>query len=258
MLCRPHKQCLLLLTAALACLLWSHAGELDDFERSLNKKRVRTDRRVRSHDGDDWADELIADCIMGLIGECLLVPFSGVAAAEGTGNAIEFWDERDPGWPTIPMLRLDTAYQNVNGSDIEAVDHTFEIGWGPVAAEFNHTYYWEDEPPDHLNIFQALFLWRMPASPNFEMDLALGNTMVEGNSSTNSFTIGFPARLWVNEHVGIEGRLMWTSLDGGSITDHRIGGVLRYEFASIKAGYRYRKSDEESLSGPYIGLSFRY
>ena len=240
---------------AFASLLWTHAygGELDNFEKGTRGKRTR---KVGSSTTSP-SDEILESCLVDLVGECLMIPFAA-GLTEGTANSVLLWDEREPGWPIIPIVRVDAAYHNVTDADVHALDHSFEIGWGPVALELNHTHYWEEEPADDLNIFQAALLCRMAASPNFEIDVAIGDMYMQGDSSTNGFLIGFPVRWWLSDNVGVEGRLMWASLSGGSITDHRIGGVLRYKLISLIAGYRRRESGDASLNGPYVGLSFRY
>ena len=56
----------------------------------------------------------------------------------------------------------------------------------------------------------------------------------------------------------VELRPMWSDLDGSRIDEYELGALFNWNFAAIKAGYRWTHSPNESLDGPFVGLSLRY
>ena len=243
------------LCVLLALCLLSHdaiAGKLGDFESDATKKSKgeRTPSSSSDHD-DDGLDELVLAIILAP-----LIPITWLAR-DGVSEATRLAASREAADPILPGARLDVVYQDVD-SDVDAFAYSIELGQGPLGAEFRQTHYREDEPSGTLDIFQLHGLCRMCALEELEVDLALGAVRIEGDESNTGFSFGFPMRYWPDENIGVEFRPAWGSIHGTWTRDYDLSALVRYEHTSLRLGYRWMESPEESLNGPYVGLSFRY
>jgi len=160
---------------------------------------------------------------------------------------------RKNGDPTLPILRIETNYRIVR-KDIQAIDLRSECGFGPLAVQYNCTRYKEQNPADALNISQAYGLYRMSFSSECEVDLGVGNMVLDGYKHTVEGSLTTPILYHpLKSHLGIEFRPAWSNL----IQDYDLAALYTLHNISVKAGYRAVLSPHDSLSGPYVGLVCR-
>lgn len=50
----------------------------------------------------------------------------------------------------------------------------------------------------------------------------------------------------------------WASVNGTSVRRYELGVVLSRDYVALKGGYRWTESPNETLDGPFIGVSLRY
>jgi len=218
----------------------------------------------RSHHGySSFGEALLGEVVGELFGTIFFLGImeGGVASAErmNPGKNIDVIP-RDAGEPLIPFLRLDSHYQWVD-TDIYALDFRAEGGWGPFAVGIRNTRYkenLEDDTKDELDLLQIEFLYRMSWSKYFEMDIGIGALDVNGEEGNSGTSFSMPVLIYPVKNMGIEFRPTWTDINGNKIRDYDSCLVFRTDYVSIKGGYRVVKIDEESLSGPYVGISFYY
>ncbi len=62
----------------------------------------------------------------------------------------------------------------------------------------------------------------------------------------------------LSENIDLELRPTLTAINDNLIGDYDIGILMRHKYISFEMGYRWMLSENESLHGPYIGISLRY
>ncbi len=183
------------------------------------------------------------------------------AVIEGAYNCgRRSWQEvrrREPGEFLIPFIRFDYAYQDVE-SDVHASDYRLEVGYGPFGIAARKTHYVEDAPEDELDINQIYLLYRMSLLESIQIDLGIGGFELDGNDSNSSTSFTAPVLLQPFDFLGFELRPHVTSINGNVIWDTDLGVLCGRQYVSLRAGFRWLRTNGQSLDGPYIGLSVRY
>jgi hypothetical protein len=225
-------------------------GKLDAFEADVTARPSHSKHAHRSR-----------TCISEFFGEIFaevfaITLFYGGAMSWQRVSDIETADPdivpRAAGDPLIPFSRFDVAYQNVH-SDIEAVDIRGEVGYGPFGLHADFTRYWEAIPTEDLDLIRILGLYRMSFGSHLETDLGFGVLTLRGEETTSRFLFSVPVLVHPDEYWGIEFRPAWTE----RVSDYDIAVMLNRDYTSVKFGYRWINSPNESLHGPYIGISVR-
>ena len=232
------------------------AGELDAFEKSAKKEKKRDDRGRKGDQeitiGDDTEAEL-EDLLLKAAGVAVL--YGGLASwarvsEHDTGIDIE---ARELGEPLIPFARVDVSYQSVE-SDIDAYDYRIECGYGPLAVHFNQTDYRESSPSDELELMRIYGMCRMSFGSKVELDLGLGALTLDGNETDTRFSVTTPVLIHPAERIGLELRPAWAE----NFSDYDVALLLGWRYGSAKVGYRWVMSPDESLDGPYVGVSIHF
>lgn len=231
-------------------------GRLRRFERGSDRRGSSRESRESSGESkssrSSTADSLTAELIETLIFRPIVY---GLAA--GGEYAYDLSENRRPGDPMFPMLRFDVGAQYIS-SDISALGYGFEAGQGVLAADFRHTFYRDRLFEDTLHQFQLHALYRMAAHRRTQVDIALGAMTLHGEDTQTAFSVGMPMRYWPSKSLGVELRPLWAFFSDGTLMDVSAGLLLRHEHSSIHLGYRWVERGNESLSGPRIGMSFRF
>lgn len=229
------------------------AGTLDSFERSVRSGPTSSSG---GSCGTDSTDHCIGDLLFDVFGDFWFVCLGegGKASLDRLPSSSGAPDlcERRLGEPLIPFVAIEPAWQMLN-SDIEAWDLQAELGYGPVALQGRFTQFREDNPNDRMNISRALFLYRMSVGNALEIDLGVGGVFIDGNSDFGRLALSTSLRLHPGGPVGIEFRPAWTD----NLADYDVSLYLTVMGFSLKGGYRWLNSPDESLNGPYVGLSLR-
>lgn len=247
----------------LSFILTSHiyAGELDDFEAEATKKEDTPDKEVSSsnkseHDGsgkiffNDSECDSFFDCFMGMTVEILY--YSGKYSFYQRR-----YNENLIGSPVLPTISLDTDCQNVE-SDIYSINNRIEVGYGPFGFQYKEMRYFERDPKDKLKIYQFNYLHRMSDGEYFRIDLGIGIVTIEGNKSNSGLSLLTPVYVYFPKKCSLFLRPNWGWINGNSIQDYKLGFLLSRKYISAQVGYRFVKSGEETLNGPFIGFNLHY
>jgi hypothetical protein len=157
----------------------------------------------------------------------------------------------------IPFIRLDTGYQ-VSSRDVEAPSARVQGGFGPAAIEYELIRFKEGKTGDRLDFRRICGLYRMSFGRNVEIDLGLGSLTLEGAAKTTEMVYTIPILIYPTDRWGVEFRPAWAHFEGSTLEDYDLGVYLNWKGGSLKAGYRWLMSDNQDLSGPYVGLVLRY
>jgi hypothetical protein len=91
-----------------------------------------------------------------------------------------------------------------------------------------------------------------------EFDLGLGSSILDGENRKSGFSLTTPVLIHPKEFIGIEFRPTWSTINGNPLDDYDLGIVLSRSYGSLRLGYRWMRSEHESLDGPYFGVSFKF
>jgi len=241
----------LFLFAMLACPS-VRAGKLATFEADATAPSVY--RPTGDRHCDSCLLEIVDQIFVELAGHGMF--FGGACSwARVTGKAGPDMDyePRRFGEPLLPFLRLDVAYQEVV-SDVAALDVRAEAGFGPIGLHFNQTSYSEDAPADDLVLTRFFVLYRMSFGSHVQTDLGFGSLFLDGNEEHTKFAACVPVLVHPCEFVGVEFRPAWSE----RVTDYDLAVLLSLGPVSLKGGYRWVRSPNEWLDGPYAGVSVRW
>jgi hypothetical protein len=157
----------------------------------------------------------------------------------------------------LPTFRFDGNYQDVE-SDVRAFDLRSELGSGYYAIQGRVTGYTEDDPSDEFGYMQIHGLFRLPIDDLVEMDFGAGAVFLNGEDRNSGFSLTLPILIYPKESAGVEFRPCWSWINGNTLSDYDLGIVLSRSHVALRLGYRWVRSEHESLDGPYAGLSLRF
>ena len=150
-------------------------------------------------------------------------------------------------------MRIDLSHQFVN-SNIGANDIKIETGYGPFAMNIHRIYYSESSPYDSLELTKIYGSLRMSLSSYIEVDLGVGSIKVVGNEDSSYLFWTIPVLIYPAPNYGFEYRPSFY----GDTSSHELAVFYKYEYSSIKIGYKWLSTSDNSLNGLYTGLSFSY
>lgn len=271
-MCRRQYTLLLVLVAATCFYGQARAGKLEDFERDATRDRSE-DRRDDSGRDDPWGEDdydylpsgkAVHDPVdrffSGMFSGLLIVPgqASWARAANDTPTLSQ-WNlaPRVPGDPFIPLIRMDAAYQAVE-SDVEALDGRLQLGYGPLAFEFNGTWFQEEDPSARLEIYHLYGLYRLSYGQNVEIDLGVGGIILDGEELNTGASLTIPFLVRIRDWLLVEFRPAWSEVNDTRIDKYELDVLFNWRSVALKTGYRWLESPNESLNGPFVGLSIRY
>jgi hypothetical protein len=233
------------------------AGELGKFEKDATKERPRQRHdRHRNYNDNNWWGGLATNFVSALVE--IPMRTSWARATGDPAQLTEFGCElRKPGDPLLPFVRFDASYLTIE-PDVDAFDYRIQIGYGTFALELNQTRYEEKEPPDQLDFYRLYGLFRLSYSNKVEVDLGVGSIILEGDERHSGLSTTTPIIIHPCDWFIVEFRPMWSNINGSAIDEYELGFLFNYDFMAIKAGYRWTRSPQESLNGPFIGASIRY
>jgi len=163
---------------------------------------------------------------------------------------------RELGDRVIPFLRVDAYYNRVD-SDIYAYSERVEVGYGPFAFQARAAQYRESNPSASLDIKQHHWLYRMSLGDSVELDLGLGGYEISGDSTNSGGSSTIHLLVYPTEHLGIELRPSWATINGNEISDHELDITYGDRYWSALVGYHWLEVPGSSLNGPFIGFSLR-
>ncbi|MCC5847781.1 MAG: hypothetical protein JJU29_06760 [Verrucomicrobia bacterium] len=230
-------------------------GRLRRFERGSGTPRPPRERS-QTRESKDTSPSATDSFLVELVDALVFRPIV-YGLATGGEFAHDLSDKRMLGDPMFPLLRFDVGAQYIS-SDIHALGYGFELGKAVLAADFRHTFYRDRIFEDTLHQFQYHALYRMAAHRRTQLDIALGAMTLQGDNRQTALSMGVPMRYWPSKSIGVELRPLWAFFPDGTLMDVEAGILLRYEHSSVRLGYRWVERGDETLSGPRIGMSFRF
>jgi hypothetical protein len=249
---------------------YASAGKLRSFERDATRDRSGRDRRSDRPDPTfDSDDSYIRHGRSGSISDFMfndllylsLIHPGRRSWARVSADSARLGDltlePREPGDPLIPFVRFDAAYQDVD-SDVEAFDYRVQVGYGPVGVELHQTRYWEQQPPDSLDIYRVYGLYRLSIGNSLEVDVGLGAIVIDGAETNVGFSSTTPILFYPVDWLVAEFRPMWSDIQGSVTQEYGVALLLNWGYVALRGGYRWTHSPMESLDGPFVGFSVRY
>jgi hypothetical protein len=255
---------IVVLSAVVFCLSAnSYAGKLDDFEKDATKKK--DDKETKKTKDTSVCDEILS----AVVGSFIDIFVSGSSDKSGEKNRTdtavsasgspvdEDKEVRKNGDPIRPYARVDASYQHLS-SNLKAQDYFAEFGYEPVALSGRFTHYMESDPDDSMNATEIFLLYRMEFVNKFEVDLGIGDMLLDGESSHSGISFTVPLKYKPVDYVWLEFRPAIADINGNFMQDYDLSAHAGLRYASIKAGYRWFMSPDETLDGPYLGVSIYY
>jgi hypothetical protein len=248
----------------------TRAGKLDDFEESATKKSAcdskdpdcdkghkdrRDDKDDDGEDGDRGVAEFLAELFVNVFAVGGMTSWKRVQAVD-PDPWLSSIGPRQLGEVTIPFLRLDAVYQNIE-SDVDAMDYRAEVGYGPLAVHYNLTHLDEYDPDDTLVLHRLYGIYRMSFGSRFEWDIGAGILTIDGDDRNTGYSFTMPLLAKFNGWLGAEFRPAWSVVNDNNINEYDLSLLLGKRYAGVKVGYRWISAGAESLNGPYAGLSLR-
>ncbi len=256
-LCHTTITCLTLFT--LCTLLFAssaYAGKLDDFEKDA------TEKKENSEDDDNIG--VLIEGIFKLIIDLSTEPENSdsstsesVDSTKSSSTRKSNGFEREFGVAFTPYVRVDAAYQDVE-SDVEAYDLRLEFGYSFFAVVGRKTRYFEEDPDDTLDIDEFFLTIRLSELDIFEIDFGVGGLYINGDDINSGVAVSAAILCHPVDYAGFEIRGAWTEINENLIQDYDAAFMLGWRYTSVKVGYRTIISENESLDGPYLGLSLRF
>jgi hypothetical protein len=252
----------------------SYAGKLDDFEKDSTKKKQSDKAKETSICG-----EIIGGILGAIIGVFVAEGVHEIAKGSNDGNksgagnketdkenndknpADHAGDESPPlkerGSPLMPYARIDASYQHLS-SNLKAQDYFAEFGYKPVAVSGRFTRYMESDPDDTMDAAEIFLLYRMKFKDMVEIDLGVGDMIIKGEATHSGMSLTAPVRFKPVDYAWLEFRPAIADINGNFMQDYDLSAHVGWRYASVKAGYRWFMSPDETLDGPYLGISLYY
>ena len=165
---------------------------------------------------------------------------------------------RENGDPLVPLVRIDGAWQDVS-DEIEARDWYGQLGYGAIGVDYRRTCFDQSHPQKTLRMEWGHILSRLSYGSQVEVDLGMGIYTLTGEEKTSGFSLTSAVLYYPSDHWGLEFRptVAWINQDT-TVNDFDLALHLRHEAVGLKFGYRWTKSTNVTLDGPYAGLVLRW
>lgn len=239
-------------------------GKLDSFEAELDKKEEpkAKDTEVKKAKSKVSEDSTTSTTGSSAATEAVLTLFSalitGLFDMADTGNLKEAYSYlKENEIPALPTFKLEGNYQYLAG-DMQSLNGRAEVGYLMFGLDGEYKRFYEDSPRDNLNMADFHFLVRGLLAEIFQVDLALGERFIWGDSRHQGFEIGMPFYLIFGKHFIWDVKPYMAFVGGKDIYDVSSGMNLKYKFAGFRAGYRGIWVNHQSLHGPEVGLFIQF
>lgn len=254
------KRWLLLLLLVLSSPVASPAADgeskLDAFARDVAKgegaRESRTETRLREEPFDDLFGGFLGEVFVGGLW------YGGVGSLGRIQEdpAEEFLDgeyARAAGEPLIPFLRLDADMQRIDPG-LDAWNVAAECGYGPIAVWGRMQRFDGDDPDARMDLYEVALLYRLSFGRHVEIDLGGGTVQLDGVADASRGSFLAELRVHPHEWFGLEFR---TTL-AQELEIYDVALLAGPRFVDFKAGWRWTRSPNESLDGPYAGMAISF
>lgn len=240
-------------------------GKLDSFEAELDKKeepKKETEaKKAKSEDVETsttttttTGSSAVADAVLTLF-SALIVGLFDMADTGNLKEAYKYLKENEI--PALPTFKLEGNYQYLVG-DMQSFSGRAEVGYLMFGLDGEYKRFYEESPHDNLNMANFHFLVRGLLAEIFQVNLALGEKFIWGDTRHQGFEIGLPFYLIFGKHFIWDVKPYMAFVGGKDIYDVSSGLNLKYKFAGFRAGYRGIWVNHQSLHGPEVGLFIQF
>jgi hypothetical protein len=256
------------------------AGKLDELEAEASKpNKSQTNKSSSSEpyyyspnsaedsDDDSTLSGFFAEMLVNITIESIKLGTEVMIAA--TENSYKRYESRQPniasdelhlyrlkGDPILPTFSLSSHWLSSSNS-ISAQQNRFEAGHGFVG--LSHTQNTLDEKGHKLTLSNTLIHLRMSAGNDFSWDLAWGKGKMNGNQSHTGNVFAMPIRMRINPAVHLEYFPVWSSYNGGSLSEQQFSVNWRSnKYAGISAGYKKWSAGTSTVEGLFAGLNLSF
>ena len=243
-------------------------GKLDSFEAELDSKdetkgedakgKKTTSEETKSEDsstssittGSSATTEAVLTLFSALI--------TGLFDMADTGNFKEAYSYlKENEIPALPTFKLEGNYQYLAG-DMQSLSGRVEVGYLMFGLDGENKGFYEDDNHDNLNMADFHFLVRGLLAEIFQVNLALGEKFIWGDTRHQGFELGMPFYLIFGKHFIWDVKPYIAFVGGKDVYDVSSGMSLKYKFAGFRAGYRGVWVNHQSLHGPEVGLFVQF
>lgn len=256
---------------------FSQAGKLDDLESSASKpkKRGSTSSSSSSTSGSG-SGSAIGDALAEGMAEIILRTTFKIAEVTmtvlskggeqsmnryGRSQPVIIKDElgeregglfRKQGDPILPTLKLSSQWLD-SSDDITAQLNRIEGGYGLIG--FSYSENTLKEEGDELTLSNALVHYRMSLGNNISWDLAYGRGRMNGNQSHEGDVFAMPIRVrFIGSDWHFEYYPVWSSYNGGSLSEHQFSMNYQYKYLGVSAGYKKWSAGVTTVDGVFGGV----
>ena len=158
---------------------------------------------------------------------------------------------RKDGDPILPTLRL-TSHWMAGSDDVTALQSHVEAGYGLFGVSYTQNRL--EEPDDALTLEHILLHYRMAFGNNFSWDFAYGRGKMNGNQKHEGDVFAMPMRLRFKPNWHVEYYPVWSSYNGGSLSEHQLSLNYHYKHVGVTAGIKKWSAGPTTISGGFAGL----
>lgn len=261
----------LLLFVVLCAVIPSYAGVLRDLEESATKpkssssssSKPKSNSKSSASDSDTIGGELAFSLVTWIV-ETTLYTVGKVIAYGGENSwkryGVMEQEEKDslyrlPGDGILPSFKLDTHYL-LASNDVSGHQTRIELGYGLLGVSQTKNRLFERS--DSLTMNYTLFHYRMSFGNRLSWDLAAGFGRLHGEDSYDGTVSAMPIRYrfsdkWYGEYFPV-----WSSYNGGAMTEHQLGLNWQKKHFGVSMGYKEWLTDNTNVEGFFVGVNMVY
>ena len=158
---------------------------------------------------------------------------------------------RTDGDPMLPAIRLSSQWLSGAGG-INAQLYRAEAGYGPVGISYSQNKLQEDG--DDLTLSNLLVHYRMSIGNDFSWHLAYGRGKMNGNQKHDGSVFSMPVRYRFHKDWHFEYYPVWSSYNGGSLSEHQFSFNYHYNYVGATLGYKTWSAGATAVDGLFTGL----
>jgi hypothetical protein len=158
---------------------------------------------------------------------------------------------RKKGDPILPSVRLTSHWLQGSGN-VNAMLNRVEAGYGLIGLSYSRNTL--DEQGDTLTLENTLVHYRMSFGNDLSWDLAYGRGKMNGNQSHDGDVFAMPIRYRINPAWHFEYYPVWSSYNGGSLSEHQFSFNYHYKYTGVSIGHKRWSAGLTTVSGLFAGL----
>ena len=275
-----HTSLFLKRSALFLCLLsvisFSQAGKLGDLEKEASKPKKSGSSSSSSSSSKSSSGSALGDKLAEGVAELILrvtfkIAETGITVlAKGGESSMNRYAQSHPviirdekgeresglfrkqGDPILPTLKLSSQWLD-SSDNISAQLNRIEGGYGLIG--FSYSENTLKEGSEELTLSNTLLHYRMSLGNNISWDLAYGRGRMNGNQSNEGDVFAMPIRIrFIKSDWHFEYYPVWSSYNGGSLSEHQFSMNYQYKYVGLSAGYKKWSAGLTTVDGIFGGL----